>query len=186
MRNMILITALVALAGCSAPDAESAFADPLIAGDSAVGVQRGAGPPDADPSACYGRTSTPALIETVTEQRRVPSSVPDADGLPPGPAVFVSETRQRILRERRDFWFEVPCELESEDADFIASLQRALKARGLYTGPITGTLTRRTAQAVRAFQAPQGLDSEILSRAAAQQLGLALWNPELAGVRTGG
>jgi hypothetical protein len=34
--------------------------------------------------------------------------------------------------------------------------------------------------AVRDFQAPQGLDSGILSLAAARQLGLAVWNPELA------
>ena len=41
-------------------------------------------------------------------------------------------------------------------------------------------MNRRTMRAVRDFQAPQGLDSEILSLAAARQLGLSLWNPELA------
>jgi hypothetical protein len=163
-----------------------AFARPLSAGDNAVEVRRGAGPPNANPSACYGRQSTPAVIETVTEQVMLQPPQIATDGTLREPAIFVTETHQRIVRERRDLWFEVPCALEIGDADFIASLQRALIARGLYAGPVTGEMNRRTARAVRAFQAPQGLDSELLSLVAAQQLGLALWNPELAAAGGGG
>lgn len=53
-----------------------------------------------------------------------------------------------------------------------AALQRALAARGLYRGPITGQDNPATAAAIRAFQAPLGLDSAILSQRAAQALGL--------------
>lgn len=185
MRAMILSLGLFVLAGCMQGGDRDAFANPLTAGDSAVEVMRGAGPPDANPAACYGRKSTPAVIETVTEQVMLQPPQIATDGSLREPAIFVTETHQRIVEERRDLWFEVPCALEIGDADFIASLQRALNARGLYSGPVTGEMNRRTARAVRAFQAPQGLDSEVLSLAAAQQLGLALWNPELAAAAGG-
>ena len=180
MRLTILCPGLLALAACMPASQPDAFANPLVAGDAAVEVLRGAGPPNADPMACYGRKSTPAVIETVTEQVMVQPPQIGTDGVVREHAIFVTETHQRIVTERRELWFEVPCALEAGDRDFIASLQRALSARGLYAGPVTGEMNRRTARAVRAFQAPQGLDSEILSLAAAQQLGLALWNQRLA------
>ena len=55
---------------------------------------------------------------------------------------------------------------------FIASLQRALGARDLYRGKISGEMDNRTRASVRRFQKPQGLDSGILSLAAARKLGL--------------
>lgn len=176
----LILGPIMGLSACSQSGIGDAFANPLVPGDTAVEVMRGAGPPNAKPTSCYGRKSTPAVIETVTEQVMVQPPQIATDGRLREPAIFVTETHQRIVTERRELWFEVPCALESQDADFIASLQRALRVRGLYSGPITGEMNRRTLRAVRDFQAPQGLDSEILSLAAAQQLGLALWNPELA------
>jgi hypothetical protein len=93
--------------------------------------------------------------------------------------VFVTATEQRIVEERREIWFETPCEIESDPA-YIAMLQRALAARGLYGGAITGVLDAATVEAIRAYQAPQGLDSGVLSLAASRQLGLSVWDPELA------
>jgi peptidoglycan hydrolase-like protein with peptidoglycan-binding domain len=58
--------------------------------------------------------------------------------------------------------------------DFVSSLQRALSARGLYSGPISGRMDRQTRRGVRNYQAPLGLDSGILSLAAARKLGLAV------------
>jgi len=58
--------------------------------------------------------------------------------------------------------------------DLVASLQRALTARGLYGGQINGMMDRATRHAVRGYQAPLGLDSGILSLAAARKLGLAV------------
>lgn len=180
MRAIILVPGLLAIAACMPMGGRDAFSNPIMAGEGAVEVRRGSGPPNADPLACYGQQSTPAVIETVTEQVMLQPPQIATDGTVREPAIFVTETQQRIVRERRELWFEVPCALELGDADFIASLQRALIARGHYAGPVTGEMNRRTARAVRAFQAPQGLDSEILSLAAAKQLGLALWDPELA------
>ncbi|QOL83166.1 hypothetical protein F3W81_09745 [Pseudooceanicola spongiae] len=54
----------------------------------------------------------------------------------------------------------------------IASLQRALAARGLYAGSISGQMNSATQDAVQAYQAPLGLDSRQLSLAAARQMGL--------------
>lgn len=180
MRHPILVPGLLALAACAPARDESAFSEPLTARQGAVEVMRGVGPPDADPAACYAHESTPAVIETVIEQVMLQPPQIAKDGRVLEPAVFLTESQQRIVHERRELWFEVPCELHLSDPDFIASLQRALAARHLYHGPITGAMNRRTERAVRDFQAPQGLDSTVLSLAAARQLGLSLWNPDLA------
>jgi hypothetical protein len=185
MRHLMPIGGLMALLACTPQGERTAFADPMTAGDSAVEVMRGAGPPDADPATCHAQQSTPAVIETVTEQVMIQPPQMTSDGRILEPAIFVTETQQRILQERRELWFPIPCEIQVRDPAYITSLQRALAARGLYSGPITGEMTRRTERAVRDFQAPQGLDSPILSLAAARQLGLSLWDPELASA-TGG
>jgi hypothetical protein len=93
--------------------------------------------------------------------------------------VFITETRQQIVRQRQELWFETPCAAE-DDPVFIESLQRALKARDIYRGQITGVMDTRTRRAVRQFQEPQGLDSSVLSLAAARQLGLSVWDPVAA------
>jgi hypothetical protein len=128
-------------------------------------------PPGAAPGTCWGKDVTPAVIETVTEQVLVqPAEVRD-DGTVLDPAIYKTETRQAIVQERRVTWFETPC-ASVQTPDFVASVQRALKVRGLYRGPVTGTMDARTRAAVRAYQKPEGLDSGILSLAAARRLGL--------------
>lgn len=130
-----------------------------------------AAPPGAKPGTCWGRVISPATIETVTEQVLIqPAEVLD-DGTVISLAVYRSETQQRIVQERRETWFETPCDAFWTD-EFTATLQRALKVRGMYNGAITGALDKRTRAAIRRYQAPQGLDSSILSLAAARKLGL--------------
>ncbi|MCV2876646.1 peptidoglycan-binding protein [Rhodobacteraceae bacterium XHP0102] len=141
-------------------------------------VQRGAGPPDARPDACYGLQVTPAVIETVTEQITTRPAITDAQGAVLRPARFRTETRQVIVEERRERWFETICDVE-KDAAFISALQRALQARGKYSGAITGEMDAPTKAAIRSYQRDQGLDSPILSLPAARQLGLSFWYPEL-------
>lgn len=67
--------------------------------------------------------------------------------------------------------FEIPC-ADDLPADFTASLQRALSARALYSGAITGKMDANTRAAVRRYQQPDGIDSGTLSLAAARKLGL--------------
>lgn len=134
-------------------------------------VTRGEGPEDARPNACYARDVTPAVIETVTEQIIVqPAQVLD-DGTVLSPAIYRTESQQRIVRERRETWFETPC-AEVWTAEFTGSLQRALQVRGLFYGPITGLSDARTRAAIRRFQKAGGLDSAILSLESARRLGL--------------
>ena len=129
------------------------------------------GPPSAEPGSCWGKDTTPARIETVTEQVLLHPAEVLTDGTVTRPAVYKTETRQQIVQERREIWFETPCAHQLTPS-FIASLQRALQARGVYRGAITAQMDRRTRRAVRAYQSPQGLDSGTLSLAAARKLGL--------------
>ncbi len=131
----------------------------------------GTPPPGMDPSACFGQDNTPAEIETVTEQIMLQPASVSTDGKVHYPAVYKTEVHQAIVKERRELWFETPCS-GALTPEFVASLQRALKVRSKYHGPVNGEMTRRTRAAIRAFQKPQGLDSAILSKAAARQLGL--------------
>lgn len=129
------------------------------------------GPPNAEPGACWGKDVTPAIYETVTERILLqPAEVGD-DGLVRRPPVYKTETRQGVVRERQEIWFETPCQAQLTPM-FVSSVQRALEARGHYRGPITGMMDMRTRRAIRAYQAPQGLNSAILSLAAARRLGL--------------
>ena len=129
------------------------------------------GPPGADPDSCWGRDVTPATIETVTEHVMIQPAQISSDGSVSQPAVYKTETQQRITRERQEVWFETPCP-EALTTEFVSSLQRALAARDLYSGSITGEMNRSTRRAVRRFQVQEGLDSSLLSLAAARRLGL--------------
>jgi len=128
-------------------------------------------PPGAAPDSCWGKYVTPAIIETVTHQVMLQPAEVLADGTVTQPAVFKTETRQDIARPRHETWFETPCDNDLTP-EFVASVQRALAARGLYRGSTNGEMDRATQTAVRRYQKPQGLDSGLLSLAAARQLGL--------------
>jgi len=134
-------------------------------------------PPGAEPGTCWGKTTTPAIIETVTEQVMLQPAEVSTDGTVLQPAIYKTETRQAIVRERKETWFQTPCPTDMTP-EFIRSVQRALAARDVYSGAISGEMDARTRAAVRRFQKPQGLDSGILSLAAARQLGLAEIRPE--------
>lgn len=159
--TLIAPCALLALAACG---------DMSGAGNDAV-QRLDTPPPGAAPGTCWAQDTSPAVVETVTEQILVsPAEVAD-DGTVTRPASYRTETAQKIVQERRVTRFQVPCRAELTP-EFNASVQRALKARGLYRGPINGQLDRGTRAAIRRFQKPQGFDSDILSIAGARQLGL--------------
>ncbi|WP_306121248.1 MULTISPECIES: peptidoglycan-binding domain-containing protein [Roseovarius] len=159
--TLIAPCALLALAACGD-----------VSGAGTDAVQRlDPPPPGAAPGTCWAQDTSPAVVETVTEQILVsPAEVAD-DGTVTRSASYRTETAQKIVQERRVTRFQVPCRAELTP-EFNASVQRALKARGLYRGPINGQLDRGTRAAIRSFQKPQGFDSDILSIAGARQLGL--------------
>ncbi|AMY69970.1 peptidoglycan-binding domain-containing protein [Frigidibacter mobilis] len=164
------LVAIWALAGCGpspvpAPDIAQSYAPEIVT--RPLGSQAPGGPRDA----CWGRQITPALIETVTEQVVDRPAALAADGKVLRPASYRSVTRQAIVRERAELWFRTPCPAEMSP-DLIATAQRALAARGLFHGQVTGEMDAPTGRAVRRFQAERGLDSPVLSLAAARDLGL--------------
>ncbi|MGC1495051.1 MAG: peptidoglycan-binding domain-containing protein [Sulfitobacter sp.] len=129
------------------------------------------GPPGAAPGTCWGRTVSPAVIETITKQVQVKPAKVNPDGTIGAPPVYKTEARQQIVSERVDNWFETPCP-EALSAEFNASLQRALSVRGYYIGQINGKMDAETRAAVQAFQRLEGPDSGVLSLATARKLGL--------------
>lgn len=134
--------------------------------------KRGDTPPSKGDGICWADDVTPAIIETVTEQVLVRPEVRGPDGTVTTAAIFQSEASQRIVQDRRAVWFRTPCP-DAFTLEFVGSLQRALKARGYYRGELTGQLDAPTRLSIRQFQEPLGLDSERLSLAAAQRLGLS-------------
>ena len=146
---------------------------PTVATDLSAALLPATGdtPPVTPEGACWERAVTPAVIETVTEQVLVSPERRGPDGVVTEPAGFRTETRQSIVSDRRAVWFETPC-AGVMGPEFLATLQRALKARGLYTDPLTGVLDAATRAAIRAWQRPRGLDSEVLALASARALGI--------------
>jgi len=171
LTRILLLPLLVA--GCIGTGAGPVELRDAATGPEVVRVGPGGagGPPGAAPGTCHAEEVTPAVVETVTEQvidrpaRRAP------DGSLLAPAIYRTETHQKIVRERRAIWIEVPCD-EVQTIEFVASVQRALKARGLYAGPITAIYDAPTRAAIRAYQARRGLDSDILALETARELGL--------------
>ena len=163
-RAMISLISGLGVAACTAPH--------LISPIAPLRVESFASPPPgSDPNSCWGKDVSPAVLETVTEDILVQPAQVSSDGTVLSEPVYKRETRQAIVTERRELWFETPCQ-DQLTPDIIASLQRALKARGLYQGVLSGHMDAPTRAAIRRFQAREGLDSSILSLWAARKLGL--------------
>jgi Putative peptidoglycan binding domain len=144
-----------------------------VRADLALGqvIRAGDLPPGGPAGQCWDRDIIPAVIETETEQVLVQPEVRGDDGTLVSPAIFRTETRQQMVQDRAQVWFPAPCPADMT-VDFVATLQRALKARGFYLLPLTGMYDAPTMAAVRRYQAGRGLDSPRLSLGAARDLGL--------------
>ena len=156
----------------------SACMDSYATRDNATPAQTPIGPlespvsVDAGIGTCFARATTPAIIETVTEQIMVQPAVVRSDGTVDTPAAFRTVTRQQILRERREVEFETPY-ASVMTPEFIASVQRALLARGYYIGAITGQIDTRTSRAIERFQTDQNdVHTTTLTLRSARALGL--------------
>ena len=75
-------------------------------------------------------------------------------------------------------WIELVCP-EDRTPEFVASLQRALAARGDYAGEITGTIGPQTEAAITRYQARIGTGGTALSTESAERLGLIPRKPTL-------
>ena len=140
-------------------------------GDEEIITDFTLGPPGARPGACYGKDVTPATVEQVTEHNLVKEAEIGPEGNIIAPAKYETVTEARIVDGRESIYFETPCP-PRWTPEFIASIQRALSARGLYDGPASGTLDAATRRAIRSYQIDNGLNSAILSTESARKLGL--------------
>ncbi|MQY43397.1 peptidoglycan-binding protein [Epibacterium sp. SM1969] len=128
-------------------------------------------PPGAAAGTCWDTEIIPARIATLTQQEIISPAQTDANGLVVEPAVVRTVTRQVVTQPRQERWFETLCPAELSP-DLLASLQRALSARGHYSGPVTGQRDRATKDAILKYQRRQGLESGTLSLENARKLGL--------------
>ena len=169
MTRWILLTLMAALGGCAETSQDAARVAPDA---DAREIRR-----DGE-GRCWGRTVIPATVETVTEQVLETSPVVHPDGTVLAQGAYRTETRQRILEPRREVAFEAVCP-EDLTPEFVVLLQRALAARDIYRGPITGDGDAATVEALRRYQVSlDGPDSPVLSRRAAVELGLVPVRPE--------
>lgn len=133
-------------------------------------------PKDARRDSCYAREITPAVIETVTEKTLISPEKTYLDTetgktVVARPARYKTEIRQRIVSPRSEFLFETLCpHLYSER--FVNSLQRALRARGYYSGKPSGNMDAQTSLAIKLFQRTKNLNSDILALSTIEEFGL--------------
>ncbi len=165
-RVSIILMASLGLASCSETGS------PVTSVDTELIRQTQTAPANAPAGTCWGKQVTPARVETVTEQVIVQPPEVMADGTVSSQAIYKTETRTVITRERSETWFETLCEKDLTP-EFIASLQRALKVRGQYHGLANGRMDARTRAAIRRYQKDNGMDTDILTLKTARVLGLA-------------
>ena len=168
LRQPAAIIAVLALMSCqSAPPVGLAKTNTEI---EVLRLSAGEVPPQIT-GRCWASDTSPAVIETITEQVQVRPERRDGAGNITQAAQFQTRTAQRMVSDRAVVWFASPCPAEIT-VGFVASLQRALKARGRFFAPVTGAWDAATLAALQKFQRERGLDSPVISLAAAQELGL--------------
>lgn len=151
----------------------------LAACGTAPGASSDAQAPDSPPplaekmddGSCRARDTVPAIYEHVMGEVQVVQAEIAEDGTVIRPPIYRRAPVPRVVRERAEITFEAPCP-DQMTPEFIASVQRALAARGLFAGTVTGTLDPPTAAAIRRYQSERGLESAQLSLETARALGL--------------
>lgn len=124
---------------------------------------------------CFARTAPPTRTRIIEEQVLVTPGIRGDDGQFTSPPIFRNQTRPVTEPVGEGSRFQTLCPPEYT-RERIATLQRALKARLAYNGPITGVLDAGTRAAIKAFQTPQGIDSPLIQRGIAETLGVVSLN----------
>lgn len=170
----VLPALAVLIAGCqqtASPDVTRVIPAAVVT------AQEGSAPGDA-PGQCWVQLPPTTQTKLVEQTVRVQDAVIGPDGTQTAPAIYRKVQAPVEVETSSNRGFARLCDAQLT-APFVETLQRALSARGYYLGEIDGTLTPATNAAVRAYQLSQGLDSDMLSVAAAQQLGLVMVDLEV-------
>ena len=125
---------------------------------------------------CFAHQVTPAIIETITHKTeltpaRVAVDIETGETEIVRPATYDTQTQRNVLREREELFFETICP-QHYTQRFVESLQRALAARGFFSGVPSGWLDEETHLAIRHYQKQRGLDSSLLSLETVEAFGL--------------
>lgn len=128
-------------------------------------------PPSSEPGVCWGHEPGAQVTEIVSQTVMVEEATYDANGKEISPAIFRKVAAPKVVTDGNGRWFQRVCDAQATP-ELVMTLQRALAVRGIYNGPDSGVLDPATRRAVRFYQRKQGLNSDILSLSAAQQLGL--------------
>jgi uncharacterized lipoprotein YajG len=182
LRRIALSSGLLLLAGCQAATEAGRSLPDLNELSVMAGLTRPApvilrggtpqAPAGSQPGSCYVRDVSPAVVESITEQVQIKPEMLDRNtGEVIQQAGYRTETRQSIVSERAEIIVQTPCP-ELQDFTFIATLQRALKARGFYVANVTGIMDSRTRRAIRSYQLARGVNSDVLSVDSAVAMGL--------------
>jgi hypothetical protein len=160
IRPLVPLIALALISGCNTPgtSADSQRPDPAAPVQSADGR-------------CWASVVTPAVYEHVMGEIQVVQAEIAPDGTVIRPPIYRKGPVPRIVRPRGEIKFEAPCP-DQMTPEFISSVQRALAARGYFSGEINGRISPATTAAVRKYQTERGLASGQLSLESARSLGL--------------
>lgn len=125
---------------------------------------------------CFGHEFKPAVIETVTEKtpltpERLAVDVETGKTTVIREATFKTVTVRKIVEPRQEQWFPAVCP-HNYTEQFVQSLQRALNARGFYSGALTGWMDEHTNIAVKLYQRKYDIQSSIVALATAEEFGL--------------
>ncbi len=149
------------LAACAAPEQTGT-------------VWPGEAPPEPErmpDGTCQAREVVPAVYEEVMGEVQVVQAEIAEDGTVIRPPIYRRQPVPKVISPRGELRFEVPCP-ELVTPELVASLQRALLARGYFDGAVTGQLDAPTVAALRRYQSERGLESGQLSVETARALGL--------------
>ncbi len=179
MKRPAVLAAATALAACThnAPHAPApgGAADVARADQQPTILQPARRPaPVTDRQAdgsCSTREVTPAVYEQIMGEVQVVQADIAEDGTVIRPPVYRRAPVPRIVRPRAEIRFAAPCP-ETMTPDFVASLQRALAARGYLDGAVSGQIDAATSAAIRRYQSERGLESDQVSLETARALGL--------------
>lgn len=125
----------------------------------------------ADDGTCWARVVTPAIYEQVMGEVQVVQAELAPDGTVIRPPIYRKAPVPKLVRPRGVIKFQAPCP-EQMTPEFISSVQRALEARGYFSGAISGSMDPATTAAVRKYQKERGLESAQISLETARALGL--------------
>lgn len=138
---------------------------------SSVSLPGQVAPVGAPSDSCWDKIETPAVIETVTHSVLIEPADITPDGLIRTPARYRKEETQRVAVPRQTNWIEILCP-DALTPGLLASLQRALAARGLYSGAITSEINADTRNAILGYQSRNGAPLSALTVQTALDLGL--------------